>query len=459
MKRVMILLGAILIIVVVGFLGWNQINNARAAQKTYGPDDVVTIQRSTLIATVSATGSIAPEKSSDLGFLTSGNLAQTFLKQGETVKAGQAIAKLDTKELELQLAQAEANLNLAQSKLDQLKRGGTDTAVAAAQANVTSAQSAYDKLLHPDPNDVKMARSDLDKAKAALDQAQAAYDRIGGASNPNIGLLPQSLQLQQATDDYQKALAAYNAKFTPSDSQLKAAQAQIQTAKDQLARLSPTGDDLAQAQANVDASRAARDLAKQRVDEGTLYAPFDGTIVTMDLNPGEAVQLGKPVVTVADLQHLQIKLNIDETDIPHVALGQTAALDLDAFPGQNIQGKVVDIAPGAQTVQGVVNYEVRIEVQPSQVPLKSGMTANASIEVLRKDNVLLVPNRAIRASNNKRLVTILENGQPKEVPVTLGLSNDQETEVLSGLNEGQQVLTTATQTVPNFGPPSGGSGS
>ncbi len=176
----------------------------------------------------------------------------------------------------------------------------------------------------------------------------------------------------------------------------------------------------------------------------------------MNLNPGEAVQPGQPVVTVADLQHLEINLNIDETDIPRVALGQTVALDLDAFPGENIQGKVIDIAPGAQTVQGVVNYEVKIEVQPTNAPIKPGMTANANIEVARKDNVLLIPNRAIRASANKRLITILDNGQPKEVAVNLGLSNDQETEVLSGVSEGTRVLTTGTQTTP-FGPPNSGS--
>ncbi len=444
MKRWITIVGALLILGVIGFLAWSQIGSARAARVGYSPDELATVQRGTLIATVSATGAIQPMQSSDLAFMTSGNLAQKLVNQGATVKAGQVIAKLDTKELDLQLAQAEANLTLAQSKLDQLKKGGTNTAVAAAQANVTSAQAAYDKLLHPDQNTVAMAKTDLEKAKAAVDQAQAAYDRVGGASNPNIGIMPQSLQLQQATQDYQKALAAYNSQFTPTQAQLTAAQAQIQSAQDQLARLSPTSDDITQAQANVDSARAARDLAKQRLDEAIIVAPFDGTLTSIDLDPGTFVQAGKPVATVADLQHLQIKLNIDETDIPRVQLGQKVALDLDAFPGQTIDGQVTDIAPSATTVQGVVNYEVTIGITSAKVAVKPGMTANANIEVTRKDNVLLVPNIAIRASNSKRFVTVLDGAKTKEVQVTLGLSNDQESEVLSGLNEGQQVVTAVT---------------
>jgi HlyD family secretion protein len=499
----MLILGTILILGAVGFLAFNSLGNVRAAQSTYSASDLAAVRRGSLIATVSATGSIHPESSSALAFLTSGNVQEILVKQGDTVKAGQALARLDTAALELQLAQAEANLAVAQSNLDKLQKGATASQIAAAQANLDSANAAYDKLLHPasssiaaaqanlnsanaaynklltpDPNEVAIAKADVDKAKAALNQAQSAYDRIGGATNPFIAQTPQALQLQTATLDYQKALAAYDAKFKPTDAQLKAAQAQVQSAKDQLARLNPSydgaqlaaaqaqiqsakdalarlnpnADDLAQAQANLDASRAARDLAKERLSEATLTAPLDGTVVTLDLDKGSFVQTGRSVITVADLAHLQITLNIDETDIPRVQIGQPVALDLDAFPGQNVQGRVTDIAPVAATVQGVVNYEVKIELQSSQVPAKVGMTTNANIEVARKDDVLLIPNRAIRAVGSKRVVTVVENGVPREVTVTLGLSNDQETEVLGGVAENQMVVITATPAnVPNFG--------
>lgn len=501
MRRMMVLIGAVLLAAAVGGLVWNQVNHAGAARPFYSESDLAVVTRGTLIATVNATGAIEPRASSAVAFRTSGNVAEILVQRGERVKSGQVLARLDTTILDLQLEQAEANLVAAEANLAKLKKGPSAEALAAAQANLQAMQEAYDalahpsasaiaaaqanyesalaaynRLLHPDATELAIAKADLDKAKAALDQAQAAYDRIGGASNPFIAQTPQALQLQTATLDYQKALNAFNAKFNPSEAQLKAALAQVQAARDQLARLEPTeeslaqararlaqareqlarltpsAEELAQAEANVAAARAARDLARAQLEEAVLLAPLDGTVTVLDLDLGEFVQAGRPVATIADLDHLRIILNIDETDIPRVQIGQPVALELDAFPGQIVSGTVSAIAPAATTVQGVVNYEVEIQVQPGHLAVKPGMTANANIQVARKENVLLVPTRAIRAQGNKRLVTILENGQPKEVSVTLGLSNDQETEILEGLSEGMLVLTIAIPTnAPMFG--------
>lgn len=505
-RRLVTIVGALLIISALAFLVWTQVRNVRAAQPAYAESDMAEAQRGTLIATVNATGAIEPAQETALSFLANGNVAEVVVKRGDQVRAGQTLARLDTTSLDLQVRQAEANLAAAQATLTKLKNGPTQSASAAAQANLESAQKAYDavlhpsessvaaakanlssaqaaynKLLQPDQNEVAIAKADVEKAKAALDQAQAAYDRIGGASNPNIAMTPQSAQLQAATIDYQRAVTAFNAKFNATDAQKQAALAQVQQARDQLARLTatpdslaraeaqvqqaqnqlaqltPSAEDIAQAEANVAASRAALDLAKQRVTEAILTAPTAGTITVLDLDPGSFVQAGRPVVTLADLDHLLIKLSIDETDIPRVAIGQPVVLDLDAFPNQTVNGTVSEIAPSATTVQGVVNYQVTIDVQRGDIPVKPGMTANANVQVARKDNVLLIPTRAIRAQGNKRVVTVIANDQPREAVVTLGLSNDQETEILSGLNEGERVLTVALPSnVPGFGP-SGGS--
>lgn len=491
-RRWVIIVGALILAGVIGFLVWTQINNANSARPMYSDSDIAIARLGTLIATVSATGAIEPQTSAALAFLTNGNVAEIFVARGERVKAGQPLAKLDAAALELQLKQADANVAAAQATLAKLKKGPSESALAAAQANLESARQAsdalknpsasalaaaqanynsalaqYNKLLKPDATELAIAKADLDKAQAALAQAQAAYDRIGGASNPFSAQTPQALQLQTATLDYQKALNAFNAKFEPSDAQLKAANAQVQQAKDALERLQPTQEnlaradaqtkqaedalarltplpeDIAQAEANVASAAAARDLAQQRVNEVTLRASTGGTITSLDLAVGEFVQAGRPVVTLADLEHLRIALSIDETDIPRVQVGQPVLLDLDAFPGEQVSGMVQEIAPAATTVQGVVNYQVWIDVSPGDLPIKPGMTANANVQAARRENVLLIPTRAIRAQGSKRVVTILENGQPVDVTVTLGLSNDQETEILNGLREGAQVLTVA----------------
>ncbi len=415
------------------------------------PFESVTVRRGTLVATVSATGAIAPPREAALAFSATGPLLRLDVKQGDAVKAGQALARLDTRTLEFQIAQAEANLAAAQAKLSQLQHPSTSD-VAAAQANVASAEAALAQAKTPSVNDVTMAKADLDKAQAAVARAQADYDRIGGSSNPFIATLPQALALQQATLDYQKAFAAYNSRVVPIDSQVKQAQAGLEQARSQLNRLTqPSADDVKSAQANVDQARAARDLAQAHLEDAVLRAPFDGLITHVDFDLGSFVPAGRVVLGVADQSARQVKLNIDETDIAQVRIGENVTLDLDAYPGETLKARVTDVAASATTTQGVVNYVVTITLDPTTVPARFGMTANANIEVARKENVLLIPNGAIRASNSKRLVTVDKgNGKTLDLEVKLGLANDQETEVVEGLSEGQAVLISSTQIIPGL---------
>ena len=415
--------------------------------------DIVPVRRGTLTATVSATAALSPLRLAELAFSATGPITKLDIKQGDLVKAGQLLAQLDTRALEFQVAQAEANLAVAQAKFDQLT-SPAPADLAAAQASLASAEAALAQLKTPTQNDLIGPKSDVEKAKAALDRAQADYDRIGGASNPFIGMSQQSVALQQASLDFQKALALYNSKISPNDSQLKQAQSTVEQARAQLSKLTNPGpNDLKAAQANVDQTRAARDLAKAQLDNAIIRAPFDGIVTHVDFDLGSFATAGRTILGVADTAELRVKLNIDETDIARVQAGQDAAIGLDAYPDANLTAQVTEVAASATTTQGVVNYVVIVKVNPGDVPVKIGMTANANIVVAKKDNVLLVPNRAIRASNSRRFVTVQNaNGNTQEVEVKLGMANDQETEILGGLNEGQQVLISSTQQNPLASP-------
>ena len=455
-RRTFILIGVIVVVALVAL--------AVALPRLTAPDasasalETAAVRRGTLVATVSATGSTSPLREAQMAFSATGPLTQLNVKQGDVVKAGQLLAQLDTRTLEFQLAQSEASLIAAQAKFDQLKNP-SPADVAAAKASVASAEAALAQVIKPTQNDLLIAKADLDRARAAVDQAQAAYDRVGGASNPFIAMTPQSLSLQQASSDYQKALAIFNSKASPSDSQLKQAQSALEQARSQLARLTnPSANDLQSAQSSVDQARAGRDLAKAQLDNAILRAPFDGIVTHVDFDLGSFVPGGRVMLGVADTAELRVKVNIDETDISRVAVGQPVTIGLDAYPDASINAKVTDVAASATTIQGVVNYVVTVSLQASQVPVKIGMTANANIVVANKENVLLVPNRAVRAASNKRFVTVQKApGQTQEVEVKLGLANEQETEVLSGVSEGQQVVTSITVQNPitggGFGPP------
>jgi len=394
----------------------------------------------TIMATGTAT--LIPVTEAGLGFRSGGQIVELRVRQGDAVRVGQTLARLDPVQLELQLAQAEANLALAESKLSQTQKGGTSSAIAAAQANLNSANAAYDKLLHPDPNDVTMAQSDVAMAKAALDQAQAAYDKIGGASNPSIGMTSQSLQLQNATLAYQKAVAAYNAKLSPTNAQLQAAQAQIQQAKDALARLTPTDDDVAQQQANVAAARAARDLAKQRLAEATLIAPFDGIISDLKATVGQVVGT-TPIMTLIDVSKFWVRIAIDETDASKAALGYLVDVTFDALPEQTFQGTIVEISPAVVMVNGVSTLYAIAELKNPAPSLKVGMNGSAKVTAAEAKQVLTVPVDAVRQMGaNQYAVFVVDDAQQLSLrPVEIGLKGTSLVEIKSGLHLGETVST------------------
>jgi HlyD family secretion protein len=449
-QRTFIIIGAVVIaaIVLLAVL----VPRLMSSEANATTSETAVVRRGNLIATVSATGAISPLREAQLAFSATGTLTKLDVKQGDLVKAGQVLASLDTRELELQLAQAEASLAAAQARFDQLKNPSLAD-VAAAQAGVASAEAALMQLRQPTQNDLLIAKADLDKARAALDRAQADYDRIGGASNPLIGMTPQALTLQQASLDYQKALALFNAKINPTDSQLKQAQSALEQARSQLARLNnPNPNEIKNVQAAVDQARAARDLAKLRLDYAIIKAPFDGAVTRVDADLGSTITTGRVVIAIADVTEYRVKLNIDETDIAKIKLGQEVLIGLDAYPDVSIAARVTDVASTATTVQGVVNYIVTVTLSPGQAPIKIGMTADANIVIDKKDNVLLAPNRAIRAAGNQHFVTIPKSSdQLEEIEVKIGMANDQETEIVSGLSEGQTVIIPLIQQLPGGG--------
>lgn len=328
---------------------------------------------------VRAIGTIASANQAALAFQTVGRVKTISVKEGDSVHAGDLLISLDTTILDLGVAQAQAAFDTAQARGDQLKNPSA-TDVAAAQAQLAAAQAGLAQVKKPTVNDLQMAKADLDTAKAALDQAQAAYDRAGGASNPYIGMTPQSLALQQASDGYLKAQAAYNARVNPSDAQLKQAQSLVDQAQAGLTRLTtPSPSDLKTAQAAVAQAQAALDLAKQNVANAKIVAPFDGTVVWVGPHLGESAAPNAPVVTIADLSRMQVQIGVDEHTLAQLKVGQTATISADALPGRKFTGRISKIGLLATTTSGIISLPVIVDMDPNQGPIAPGLSATVDI--------------------------------------------------------------------------------
>jgi multidrug efflux pump subunit AcrA (membrane-fusion protein) len=330
---------------------------------------------------VVAEAKVMPIRYATLSLQTGGSVAQVLVSEGDRVEAGQIILRLESRELELSIAQADANLASAAARLGQLKRGPTPADLAAAQQAVAAAQAGYDHLLTPDPDEMTILKSDSDKAKVLLDQAQFAYDRIGGDTNPAAGGTVQRQNLQIAWVDYQKALAAYNLKLHPGHAQTEQALSAIASAKSQLARLQPAAEELAAAQAALEGAQAARDLAAERLAKARLLAPFAGTLAILDARVGETVAAGAPLARLANLGGLQFETtDLTELAVGRVKVGDAATVTVDALPGVEFPGKVSRIRSYGENRQGDIVYTVIVQPDRQDDRLRWNMTAAVSIQ-------------------------------------------------------------------------------
>ncbi len=465
------------------------------------PDvEVVQIRRDTILATINATGRIEPEAEVQVNFETTGVVAEVLVERGQRVTAGTVLARLETDELELAVKRARADLARAQAQLEQLYRPALAEEVASAQAAVASAQANLDRVLAgPSQEDVASARAAVESAQANLDrvlagpsqdeitaaaanlrraeialkQAQWAYDQV--AYLGEVGAMPQAAQLEQATIDYEAALASYNlavqgpteadvaaarsqlaqaqaslAKLLegPTEADVAAARSQLAQAQANLARLleGPTEADVAAAQAAVDVAQTGLEQAELNLAKASLVAPIDGVVTEINVKRGERPP-GLAAVVLADMSVYHINVEVDEIDISRVALGQSVVITIDAIPDEEFAGHVADISPGPirGTSSGIVAYEVTIALDSDDSRLLPGLTADATIETDRLENVVVVPNRAVSIDRGSGkpvayVEKVDEQGNPVRVEIELGLRNETMSQVLAGLDEGDQIV-------------------
>jgi len=448
--------------------------NVSAASQPQTP--TATVSRGTLAATVSAAGTIAAQAQVSVQFENSGQVKAVNVKVGDQVKAGQVMASLDTAELETEAASAQAALESAQAKLAIAKQAPSASEVKAAEAALTSAQAALRAAQNETAHlgdQVTIEKASLDDAAQRLSDAQGTYSNLleyqrSGAQGRGAPYVPPAGQewsqekaaLDNAQVDYQVAVANYNlAKAEVNNSSVQSAAAQVAQATATLDSLknTPASADVQLAELAVQTAQIALDQAKLNLTGSQLVAPFDGVVAVVSIQVGQQVSSSAEAVTLVNLSQLEAQVDVSETDLPSIKVGQSVQVTFDALTGQTFTGTVTNVALVGTTSSGVVNYPVTIALDPTDAAIRPSMTANVSIVVEQRDNVLLVPNRAVKTSGKQKTVTVLQDGKSTQVAVTLGMSGDTQSEVTSGLNEGDVVVIQQTTTTSsNQGGPSAG---
>ncbi|HVA96025.1 MAG TPA: efflux RND transporter periplasmic adaptor subunit [Candidatus Acidoferrales bacterium] len=384
----------IIVIIVVIWFAWARLFGQKSTSSQY---QTATAQRASIIATVSESGNVSADSQTSVTSPATGIVQDVYVKNGDTVTEGQ--------------------------KLFSVKSTATPEEKATAYASYLTAQ-----------NTLNTAQSKMNSLQSALFKANQTFINDKGVPNPT-DLQKQDPVYIEENADWLQAEADY---------------------KNQAGVIS-------QAQAALQSAS----LSYQATQNATVTAPVGGTVANLSVSAGSSVTASNnnsnsssssssnssstssssssnssssTVLVIGNFSNLSVVAQVNEVDLPSIKVGQNATVTLDAFPNQTFVGKVVNVDSIGTSSSGVVTYNVYIDLVSPPSEIKSGMTASVNIQTARADNVITVPTAAVQTSNGSSYVRVLKNGQLTEVPVTTGISDDTNTEISSGISEGDTVV-------------------
>lgn len=429
---------------------------ACAAQPAATQREEVKVTRGDITSLVNADGELSLPLNQKLSFGTPGKIDQINVNEGDKVTKSQVLAKLDIASLQRQVQTADIAFKTAELNLKEAQ-----ASVLSAQADLEQATDSYRKISYPYSYstfafDVPAALDSINTAQRQLDEAQKAF--TANMTNEDYN------NAQQKLKDAQTNLTTARERLARGTGADIFAEGQLNTRDYWTLRTAQLAMDKANAglqiaQNNVDKANLAVDKAKldsadaqDILAKGSIIAPFDGVIADIPVKAGDSlttVDYTKTVVQVIDPRHIELKVNVDEIDIPIVKAGQDATIRIDAMPETRLAGKVNFVSPVSTVEAGVVLYEVSVVFDTQEdIGLREGMSATADIVTSVKKNTLLLPTRAVsQDSSGQKTVNILVNGQLQPKTVTTGISDTRQTEILSGLNEGDTVIIERQPTV------------
>ena len=361
------------------------------------------VDRGNLRNTVTATGTLQAVTTVQVGSQASGTISALYADFNSVVKKGQVVAQLDPAVAKAQVDQARANLEQARASLAQARAAVTNS-----RAGITDAQAkslAAKSTVQNNQAGVSASEANLAVLKAQQDDAmsflkqQESLLKAGVVAQRDYDVAMTAYKTAEAR--YNQALAQLNQSKLSEQSSAGAGIAQSQAAVEQSkAQLQQSQAQVEQNAAQVQQAQAALSLAQVNLSHTTIASPIDGIVVSRDVNVGQTVaaSLSAPTLfTIAnDLTQMQVIANIDQADIGLVEQAKSVKFSVDAFPGKDFDGKIQEMRLNPVNVQNVVTYNVVINVDNPEQTLKPGMTANLTITIDERNNVLKVPNSALR---------------------------------------------------------------
>ncbi|HXG66638.1 MAG TPA: efflux RND transporter periplasmic adaptor subunit [Blastocatellia bacterium] len=406
-------------------------------------------KRARLESKVTASGDIRPVKYYDLTSEVQGRVEQIYVNEGDVVKKGQPLVRVDPTQIDAQVAASRAAMSATEQE-------AANQRVAVQQAETAVLQMRAS---------LSAAEAELERSKAELQYAENEYNRYQQLVETGIATKSQFDQAKSRYDQQRAVVRANQSRVDQLRQQVKDAELGIERAKAAMRA----------SEARVRQSQAQLTQQTDQLYKTVRKSPIDGVVSYLPVKVGQFALAGfstTPLLTVADMSLINAEIKVDETDIADVQVGQKVKVKVDALGEVEIDGEVVEKGASAVTRSGQTitqstssqeakDFIVKVRLNPPEeirLKLRPGMSTTATITTAMVDNVLTVPLQAIvprempnkdgenaeQANGRKKEVDgvfLLKNGRAQFTPVTTGIKGDQEIEVKSGVNEGDEIIT------------------
>lgn len=375
----------------------------------------VKVERGNVEKRIESSGKVVSNLDVDIKCRASGEIVQLPFDVSDKVKKGDLLCQLDPVDEQLAVKLATATVDQSKARVEQAKAN-----VAQAEAALVTTRTRNEATLASVKVRAENARAKADRQKQLIDQQLGSRE-----------------EYESAETEAASAVA-----------ELKAAEVAIQELKQQEIALESKRQDLALAQASLEADQIQLDTRKRNLEYTTVTSPMDGTVSALTVQKGVIVASGTnnvsggtTIMTISDLSRVFVTATVDESDIGGVKVDQKARITVDSFPGRVFAGKVVRVAVKGTAASNVVTFEVKIEVLDDRKDLlKPEMTGNITIVEQDRQNVLTLPADAVTRQGPNAFVTMKAGNERR--PVKLGVQGEDKLEIVSGVNEGDEVVIT-----------------
>lgn len=419
-------------------------------------------EKTNLSTSVTATGTIEPVTKVEVGTQVSGIISKIYVDYNSYVHKGDVMAELDRTNLSSELVSAESNLASAVSTHNYQNKS-----IDAASKNLDITMSNFElsnKDLDLAKHNLELARKNVEFTKKDVEIAQNNYNRYSTLFQKGLISANDYEQAQQSLNNAQQSYNNAIQSMNQAQQSYNSTQTSNNQAKENVnqARLSydQSVSQAEQARQQVEVQKQNVSKAHTNLGYATITSPIDGIVLSKEVEEGQTVAAAMTTPTLfilaQDLTDMRVIAKVDEADIGGVKEGQRVTFTVDAFPDDVFQGGVTQVRQEATTESNVVTYEVVISAPNDDLKLKPGLTANVTIFTMEKFDVLTIPSKALRFAPNETLlmdgesisdcegaqkVWTKQGNEFKAIPVTVGSTNGTITEILSGLKEGDEIIT------------------